>query len=341
MSARTWAVLAGAVASLWGTQASATFVRSHTTEGCHPVFWSQTCVPITPDSAGVPDLPLSEVERIVQQALSMWQTPTSGSSFLRLQYLPANMARETDALDRLQVIKFRSNKWCRPASASKAEVCYDAAAAAITTVTYVNKPLDATLDGRIVDADIELNAVNNQFYDADKPVTVTGSRRASDLWNTLSHELGHLIGLEHSCRRSGDTMPACTRDGNGQAVISCSLVESMRMTNPSYQAIFDTTMYPTADPKEIKKRVPKADDLAGVVNAYPTANDPKNCNSTGGGGTEPSGCQCNNLGRIGSAQGGPKGVGWGLFGLLGLSGLVGWRRRERRLATMKSVGTGS
>ena len=52
-------------------------------------------------------------------------------------------------------------------------------------------------------------------------------------------------------------MPACTRDGSGNPVISCATVESGRLTNASYQAIYDTTMYPTADPKEVKKRIPR------------------------------------------------------------------------------------
>ena len=63
-----------------------------------------------------------------------------------------------------------------------------AAAAAITTVTYINKPTDATADGRIIDADIELNAVNNYFYNADQAAPNTGQRKATDLWNTLTHE---------------------------------------------------------------------------------------------------------------------------------------------------------
>jgi MYXO-CTERM domain-containing protein len=56
---------------------------------------------------------------------------------------------------------------------------------ALTTVTY-----DA-LTGHILDADIELNAQENIF-------TVGDSRVVADLRSTLTHEIGHLLGLDHS-----------------------------------------------------------------------------------------------------------------------------------------------
>ena len=259
------------------TADSQAYVRSYTVEGCHPVFWAQTCVHITADSDGVRDMPLADVENTIKTSINSWQSMIGGSSFLKLTYLPANGKRETVATDKLQVIKFRASTWGRPATDKTAAVTYDPAAAAITTVTYINKPTDAAADGRIVDADIELNAVNNYFYNADMTAPATGQRKATDLWNTLTHEIGHLMGLEHSCKRAGDSMPSCTRDGNGNAVISCAVVESQRTTFPPYQAIYDTTMYPTADPKETKKRQPKADDVSGILNTYPSATDPKLC----------------------------------------------------------------
>src|SRR6185503_15171467 len=83
-------------------------------------------------------------------------------------------------------------------------------------------------------------------------------------WNTLAHELGHVLGLEEACRL-GASPPECAQDGEGQPVIQCRAVEEGRAADPRLQAIYDATMYPVAEPREIKKRDPEADDIAGVV----------------------------------------------------------------------------
>ena len=258
---------------------AAGFVRFYTTNGCHPVYWDPRCIHLTTDSAGVPEMPIADFDRIVQSSIDSWQRSTSGSRFLRLDYLPTSIPREVAACDGMQVIKFRVDSWCRPIDGCKNSqmVCYDPAAAALTTVTHVDEPTDPVADGRIVDADIDLNAVNNYFYDADKgPPPVSDGRQRADLWNTLTHELGHLQGLDHTCRRGTlDTMPTCTRDGHGNQVIDCQTVEAGRFTDNTLASIYDTTMYPTAQPEETKKRLPKADDIAAIIERYPLRNDPR------------------------------------------------------------------
>jgi hypothetical protein len=262
------------------------------------------------------------VEQDVKSAINSWQQRTRPASYLQLNYLPATIPREVNALDRLQVVKFRSDSWCRPAdSPTGSPVCYDMAAAAITTVTYQNKPMDPSLDGIIIDADIELNAVRNMFYDADltpNPQPTLG-RQASDLWNTLTHELGHLQGFDHTCRSGFDGIPSCTVDGQGKPVLSCGTVMNGRLTNPAYQQIFDSTMYPFEDPRETKKRIPKADDLSAVIEVYPAASDPLLCG-------QPAAAVASGCGLSGRPA--ASGVGAGLLAVLGI--LVGRRLRRRR-----------
>jgi hypothetical protein len=259
----TWAVLVLSASPAWA------FVREVTEPACVPVHWTPASVSVTSDSAGFPDMALGDIERIASDAIAGWQDRTCPQSALGLSYVPATGPREVGP-DGINVIKFRSETWCRPPEQPGEEpICYDPSAAALTTLTYV---ID---DGRILDADIELNAVDNQFYDADSEPPPAGPRRPLDLWNTLSHELGHMQGLDHTCR-SGPTdgMPACTRDDQGDAIVQCSGVEDGRTNDPALEAIFMTTMYPTTAPGEVHKRAPKEDDVRGIGTIYPRGRTP-------------------------------------------------------------------
>jgi hypothetical protein len=276
------AIIAGSIALLAATPASA-FVRSYTTRGCNPVHWAQTCVFVTTDSTeltSTQEMSLADRERIAAAAIQSWQAHSQG--FLQLKYVAASGPREV-ASDGVQVIKVRTDSWCRPPDDAGGDpICYDPAATALTTLTYVNDAADPANDGRITDADIELNAVANYFYDADAdPNPRPETRRPMDLWNTLSHELGHLQGLDHTCRRSATDLPSCARDSNGEEVIACSTVEAGRATSAELESIFETTMYPSTSSEEIGKRTPEADDLDGIDEVYPPRDDPKVCQSFG------------------------------------------------------------
>jgi MYXO-CTERM domain-containing protein len=269
------------VAGVASTRDASAYVHTVTPQGCHELHWAKSCVFLTADASGSSDMPLADVERITKQAVSGWSTATSSESFLSLEYVAASGPREA-ASDSWQVIKFRTDTWCHPADATGPAICYDASATALTTVSYVNDASDPANDGRIIDADIELNAVGNYFYDADsgKPVGA-GERRPMDLRNTLTHELGHLQGLDHTCRGSAWSMPACTRDGKGDEVVSCADVEAHHTTDASLAEVYASTMYPSAKPNEIEKRTPKSDDIAAIASLYPVAEDPKICSMPG------------------------------------------------------------
>ncbi len=92
-------------------------------------------------------------------------------------------------------------------------------AIALTTVTY------STNTGEIMGADIEVNTADYEFTNSDDNVV-------HDLRNTLTHEVGHFLGLDHS--------------SNAEA-----------------------TMYATAREGETKKRDLHEADAAGVCHIYP------------------------------------------------------------------------
>lgn len=97
---------------------------------------------------------------------------------------------------------------------------YEPNGVALTTVTYDDKT------GKIYDADIELNGYYYRFDVVEKtPSTYT------DIQNTITHEIGHMIGLDH-------------------------------VFEP------ESVMYPTAKAGEIKKRSLSQDDIDGVCAIY-------------------------------------------------------------------------
>jgi hypothetical protein len=72
---------------------------------------------------------------------------------------------------------------------------YTDGAIAITTTSFSPRT------GQILDSDIELNTPSYIFTTVDSPACVRGSEAvtciATDVQNTMTHEIGHLLGLAH------------------------------------------------------------------------------------------------------------------------------------------------
>ncbi|MFU8807114.1 MAG: matrixin family metalloprotease [Bradymonadaceae bacterium] len=101
------------------------------------------------------------------------------------------------------------------------------AAVALTTVTF--RPST----GFIVDADIEMNGAMYTYTDVDNP-----DATLVDVRNTLTHEVGHFIGLDHTSERNA-------------------------------------TMFGTAAPAgELSKRTLHSVDIAGLCHIYPEGGVP-------------------------------------------------------------------
>jgi hypothetical protein len=87
---------------------------------------------------------------------------------------------------------------------------FSVAALAITTTTF------SPTSGRIFDADIEFNSAGHLFTTVDAPVcvspTFTTSCVDSDVQNTATHEIGHMLGLAHA-PSSTSTMNASASRG--------------------------------------------------------------------------------------------------------------------------------
>lgn len=97
-------------------------------------------------------------------------------------------------------------------------------------------------DGRVLDSDIELNGAY-LFTTVEAPVcegAPTADCVATDLQNTMTHEIGHVVGLDH-------------------------------VSAPG------STMEPTAPPGETRKRVIDSGSAAGFCSIYPKGLPPNQC----------------------------------------------------------------
>ncbi|MBA3463954.1 MAG: hypothetical protein H0T46_28615 [Deltaproteobacteria bacterium] len=249
------------------------FVRTGLTKAGNPLFWESGCVFVVVDTDGTKALPGDSEFALVDQSIEAWNNAGASCSYMNLQ--KGAMASKEVGKDYTNVIKFRDATWCRPKIKTDPARCYSEAAAGITTAVFIDDP-DSSRDGAIVDADIEINGAN--FAISNQGVTLSTDGCKAELLNTLTHELGHLHGLEHPCRVSGD--PERT-DDLGRPVPLCS-----QTNDPE---IVEATMYNFQDCGETKKATLAADDIDFLCKVYPKAEDPGTCAAV-----EPSkpGCAC-------------------------------------------------
>lgn len=254
------------------------FVRTGPAKGGHYLYWKSGCVFVTPDAAGTRELAGDLEFDIIAASVATWNDDGAACSYMNVMIDPPQ-ALEVSGKDRVNVIKFRDDYWGIPATDGEAADPHPVGAAGITTATYINSD-KSDRDGEILDADIEINGVN--FAISVNGVSSGTDGCKSDLQNTLTHELGHLHGLEHTCRLS-DMEPARV-DGDGNAVPLCNTVLP---DTPAHRAIIDATMYPTQSCGETSKSTLSPDDIAGLCKIYPIADDPGTCeevkSSSGGG----------------------------------------------------------
>jgi hypothetical protein len=246
------------------------FVRTGPTKAGGFLYWESGCVYVTVDAEGTKAIAGNVEFDVIDNAIAAWNDGIRSCSYMDI-VKEASKPMEVGK-DNINVIKFRDATWCRPAVGDDPPRCHSPSAAGLTTAVYVDDS-SSDRDGAIVDADIELNGVDFAISTNDQTLGTAGCK--SDLANTLTHELGHLLGLEHPCRAAQDPPRV---DGNGNPVPSCSTV-----TDP---AILEATMYNFQDCGETKKATLSQDEINAACAIYPTAKDPKSCEHV----TDETGC---------------------------------------------------
>ena len=287
------------------------WVPARTSAG-KPIAWRSSCVYVTPSVVPPSDIPAARVGAVLDAAIGEWNGRTRTCSFLKL--FRATPSAVEVGLDGTNLLVFREDRWCRPATVCDPNDCHDADAAALTTIFFVDKP-GAPDDGVILDTDIEINAVDFAVWDEG---ATEGTGPGADLQNTLTHELGHVVGLGHTC---WDEDGPPDLDGDNLPIPRCG-------SNPA--EITEATMFNYQDsgpPPETIKRSLEADDIQGFCTRYPPADDPRECRRTAitprlvGGTGCLGGGECVVAGRGATARGA-----WLVIGLA----VVALRRRRRR-----------
>jgi hypothetical protein len=285
---------------------AAAYVRTTSESSGVPVQWNEHCVVVTIDKRGSKDVSLADIAVTLQRAIDNWTKHTNMCGGLTLSMQPATKVLDV-APDGLPAVIFRNDEWRRPGHPP-----HDPSAIGLTTVMYVNTP-GVPGDATILDADIELNNVNYTFTTMPETATARPGTELADLENTLTHELGHVQGLAHTCW--DHTTPTPPLDNTGQPIPDCNAA-----TLPL--SITQTTMYPYASmPGETSKRNLADDDVHGVCDVYGPLVGKLGCYPEIDGGASCSAAPSRRA---------PPWSGVALLAMLGMASTMLWPRRRRR-----------
>jgi hypothetical protein len=216
--------------------------------------WNVISVPVTVYPNDMTTMTADEVELASSEAAAAWSHDQVDCTYLSVQMSASFDATHPAGSDRLHVLVFRS-QWCDPEQPAMCQ----REALAVTSV-FAGKTT-----GIIQDADIEVNTENFVWGD----LALHPANGEQDLQNALTHEMGHLVGLDHNCFSPGfgadGTALVRQIDNTGAPVPDCTLAPP---------AVRQATMFNSADLGDLSKRTLEADDRLGVCDIYPLAHPP-------------------------------------------------------------------
>jgi len=153
------------------------------------LFWQNRNITYWVNRAGSADVSLQETLGAIKRATFSWAGPSCTDISFHFGGLETAQKTnltiaESEPPDKKNLIIWHESHW-PPQDATDPAITEQMAA--VTTLIY-----DAST-GVIIDADIDLNGYNFFWTTSDD-----GTKAATDIENTMTHELGHLLGLAHS-----------------------------------------------------------------------------------------------------------------------------------------------
>jgi len=247
---------------------AAAYVRTTTSAGV-PTAWKTPCVTMVVSlGAPPPELDAAAYLSAAQAAGAAWsQSSLDGvqqCSNVIFTVVPVADVAGQAGLDYHNRLIFRQDKWCSDPSPKNGS-CYDPSALALTSMFM--RPST----GEILDADLEVNATNFIWGDfVGQPELFENNTH--DFQGAVTHEFGHVIGLDHVCyipgtlRADGTPAPRPV-DNHRDPVPNCG------SENPP--SITGATMYVSvATPSsEVELRSLSPDDVQGACDIYPFTPD--------------------------------------------------------------------
>jgi hypothetical protein len=297
-----------AVLAMTATPASA-YVRKKTDGGIDE-YWQVSCIPMTIYMNGYTGMMRDEVAKSIAAAAHTWSpsavTCPDGVSHPFLEIVPS-LADEkavppVPAYDARNTVLFYTPDRPYPENSG---LSWEVVA---LTAGW------ARADGHIVDADVRINAYDNQFANLDPNFVPPGDGNTPyDLQNAVTHEFGHVLGLGHSCWNIFSDLEQPVDDKDA-AVPTC---------DPSAPiAVQNSVMYATIPPSgfEIKKRTLSPDEIRAVCDIYPASANQYTCDLD----TPQDGCGCSASATAATASA------WFCLALLSGGAILLRRRRQIR-----------
>jgi hypothetical protein len=267
------------VAAIVGGAAPARAFSRFQTAGGQAYFWKKSCVPVTVYLNGflkssTNHLTLDAIRKSVAAAADAWSVVecAAGRPYVEIvpTFAPEDATPPPVGDDARNTLVFRTESWTK--SGRPDGVAYDPKGAAVTHV-------HAAPDGHVTDADIEVNAVGKQWANLDPNAPPPGGSQQiavfTDLQNTLTHEFGHLLGLEHNCFRPDPNDP--TVDARGKRRWNDERGEPVPDCEAAPPAVVQSVMFDGAMPEEVSKRTLAPDEDAAMCAIYAPTLTPEAC----------------------------------------------------------------
>ena len=227
------------------------YVRTRATETKVELAWKRSCINLRFLLGGRPANVSEELFRTaVNEAAAQWSSSKLACTKMFLSTSASTSTKSFVEGEKVNTVQFRSDFWGRNARLEEERLPYPQNALAITSV-FANRKT-----GEIVDTDVEINAMFAMWGDVVANPNLLRSPNTHDLQNTLTHEFGHVVGLDHTCDGGGQSN---VTDNQGKTVPTC----------PGSLDIQETTMAAIVMPGDTLRRSLAKDDQDGVCEIYP------------------------------------------------------------------------